>query len=276
MICSKVIRPRSRPSSGYALLGILFMLTLLIVAMGTAVPAIKAQIQRNREEEMIHRGVQYSRAIKKYFIKFGRYPTSLEQLEDTDHIRFLRKEYKDPMAADGQWRLLHVGDVTLNWKNVETPAPAMGIVPETSRQVEGLPALRESAGDSPFSNGTFAGMTQASSATTTASGAQGAARQTSLGSANNTRPINAGALIGVASTSLKEGMHSFNDQNQYSHWYFVYDPTLDNGALIKRPYSGNTYRSVGVVPQTAGRNIPQPLGDSTEASSTEPSDSPQQ
>ena len=71
-------------------------------------------------------------------------------------------------------------------------------------------------------------------------------------------------------------MHSFNDQNQYNHWYFVYDPTLDNGALIRRPYSGKTYRSTGIVPQTTGPTNPQPPGDATEASSSEQSDSPQE
>ena len=32
------------------------------------------QMKRDREEEMIHRGTEYARAIKKYYKKFGRYP----------------------------------------------------------------------------------------------------------------------------------------------------------------------------------------------------------
>ncbi len=46
---------------------------------------------------MIHRGVQYSRAIRTYYKKFGRYPTKLEDLDNTNNMRYLRKHYKDPM-----------------------------------------------------------------------------------------------------------------------------------------------------------------------------------
>jgi type II secretory pathway pseudopilin PulG len=263
---------RHNPSNGYALLGILFMLTVLIVAMGAAAPAIKTQIQRSREEEMIHRGVQYSRAIKKYFVKFGRYPTSLEQLENTNNIRFLRKEYKDPMAADGHWRLLRVGDVTLNWTNVQTPATT-GSVPQNLRQGEGLPAFRESPETPAFSNGTSAGMTQASPSTaTTVSGARGAAGGASVASANNIKAINADALIGVASTSPEQGMHSFNDKTQYNQWYFVYDPTLDNGALIRRPYVANTLGERRTVPQTTQRVVPKLPSNAVEIPTTDPSE----
>ena len=55
------------------------------------------EIKRDREEEMIHRGVQYSRAIRAYYKKFGRYPTKIEDLENTNNLRFLRKRYKDPL-----------------------------------------------------------------------------------------------------------------------------------------------------------------------------------
>ncbi len=70
------------------------------------------QIQRDREEEMIHRGVQYSRAIKKYFKKFGRYPTSLNDLENTNNLRFLRKRYKDPITGK-DFKLLHYSEVQM-------------------------------------------------------------------------------------------------------------------------------------------------------------------
>ena len=105
---------------------IMFLMVLLIVGMLATAPAIKTQIQRDREEEMIHRGAQYSRAIKKYFKKFGRYPGTIEQLENTNNLRFLRKQYKDPMSADGKWKLLHVGDVKIGTtSNFGTPVSAM-------------------------------------------------------------------------------------------------------------------------------------------------------
>ena len=61
---------------------------------------------------MIHRGTQYSRAIRRYVKKTGRYPSRLEELENTNNIRFLRKRYKDPITGK-DFKLLHVGEVQL-------------------------------------------------------------------------------------------------------------------------------------------------------------------
>ena len=63
---------------------------------------------------MIHRGVQYSRAIQGYYKKFGRYPTKLEDLDNTNNLRYLRKHYKDPLNCKNgkcaDFRLLHYGE----------------------------------------------------------------------------------------------------------------------------------------------------------------------
>ena len=85
-------------------------------------------MKRDREEEMIHRGTEYARAIKKFYKKFGRYPTSLEQLDNTNQIRFLRKRYKDPLTKDGKWKLLHYGDIQtlVNPNGPGMPAAALG------------------------------------------------------------------------------------------------------------------------------------------------------
>src|SRR5277367_1397440 len=54
--------------------------------------------------------MQYTRAIKLYYKKFGRYPISLDQLENSNNIRFLRKRYKDPFTGKADWRMIHVGE----------------------------------------------------------------------------------------------------------------------------------------------------------------------
>ncbi len=80
--------------------------------MAVLVP-LKFELQRDREEEMIHRGVQYSRAIRSYYKKFGRYPTRLEDLDNTNNLRYLRKHYKDPETGK-DFKLLHYGDPGLS------------------------------------------------------------------------------------------------------------------------------------------------------------------
>lgn len=106
------VSSRRQPrDSGHLLLAILLMMALMIIAATYEAPRIVQQLRRDREEEMIHRGTEYARAIKKYYKKMGSYPSSIEQLENTNNIRFLRKRYKDPLTKDGKWTLLHYNDV---------------------------------------------------------------------------------------------------------------------------------------------------------------------
>ena len=95
---------------GYVLLTLLLIVALMaIFAMGVIIP-VKFENQRDQEQEMIHRGVQYSRAIRAYYKKFGRYPTKLDDLDNTNNLRYLRKHYKDPLNKNQDFRLLHYGE----------------------------------------------------------------------------------------------------------------------------------------------------------------------
>jgi type II secretory pathway pseudopilin PulG len=95
---------------GYLLLTVLVMVFLLLLALSVAAPRVAKQIQRDKEEEAIQRGLQYKRAIRLYYKKFGAYPTDIKQLENTNQIRFLRKRYKDPITGQDDWRLIHMGE----------------------------------------------------------------------------------------------------------------------------------------------------------------------
>src|ERR1700744_1079687 len=104
-------RPRRahNPQSGYMLIIVIFLTTALVISAFAMTANITEQIKRDREEEMIHRGVQYTRAIKRYYKTFGSYPATLEALENTNHVRFLRQRYKDPLTPDGKWVLIRYG-----------------------------------------------------------------------------------------------------------------------------------------------------------------------
>ena len=94
---------------GYVLLTLLLVVAMLGITAAIAAPTIAFEIRRDREQEMIHRGVQYSRAIRTYYKKFGRYPTRLEDLDNTNNLRYLRKHYKDPLTGQ-DFKLLHYGE----------------------------------------------------------------------------------------------------------------------------------------------------------------------
>src|SRR5215471_21095918 len=98
---------RSKSSeSGYVLLALMLAFTLILIALAAGAPRLGQQIKREKEEELVHRGKDYATAVKRYVHKNGgRFPLSIEQLEDTNHIRFLRKKYKDPMTGESDWKL---------------------------------------------------------------------------------------------------------------------------------------------------------------------------
>src|SRR5882724_9650206 len=96
-----VINRRSRRQrngeGGYILVTLMLFVALIMMALAAVLPELTFQMKRDREEEMVHRGVQYSRAVRAYYRKFNRYPMKVEDLENTNQMRFLRRRYKDPL-----------------------------------------------------------------------------------------------------------------------------------------------------------------------------------
>lgn len=103
---------RTRSERGYILLALLFIVTAAAIAALAVYPEVVRQVRRDQEEELIHRGVQYARAVRKFYKKFNRYPNSVDDLVSTDNLRFLRKKYKDPITGK-EFKLLHFQDVQL-------------------------------------------------------------------------------------------------------------------------------------------------------------------
>src|SRR5215472_6679363 len=127
--------------SGYALLALMLAVTLILIALSIEAPRIAQQIKRDKEEELVHRGMDYATAIKRFVHKNGgRYPLSIEQLEDTNHIRFLRKRYKDPMTGEDNWRLVRFGEA-----QIKIPPPPAGSLQTTNPGLGGSTAGQGSA-----------------------------------------------------------------------------------------------------------------------------------
>ncbi|HSY63454.1 MAG TPA: hypothetical protein VK829_02590 [Terriglobales bacterium] len=125
-----ISKPRHRRSErGYILITLILFVALIAVAAMVMLPVVAFQVKRDREEELIHRGVQYSRAMKHFVKKFGRYPTRLEDLENTNQVRFLRKRYKDPITGK-DFKLLHLGEVQMSFgAGIAGATPAGGLNP---------------------------------------------------------------------------------------------------------------------------------------------------
>ncbi|HEX4064374.1 MAG TPA: type II secretion system protein, partial [Acidobacteriaceae bacterium] len=95
--------------SGYVLLAVIFLMVALLIALAIAAPKMAMSIQRDKEMETIHRGEQYRRALQLYYRQYGNYPTSIDQLLNTNNVRFLRKRYTDPMTGKDDWKPILFG-----------------------------------------------------------------------------------------------------------------------------------------------------------------------
>src|SRR6202048_1187738 len=100
-----------RNEDGFALIGLVVAIFLVLLLLSIAAPKVAMQMRREREGDGVHRGTQDTRAIRMYYRRNGNhYPGSIEQLEKTNNIRFLRQKYVDPMTGKADWRLIHFGE----------------------------------------------------------------------------------------------------------------------------------------------------------------------
>jgi type II secretory pathway pseudopilin PulG len=90
---------------GHALVVLVGVLAVLAVALTAALPHWGALVQRDKEAELVARGLQYAEALRVFQRRFGRLPVRLEELVEVEP-RAIRQLWRDPFAADGSWLLL--------------------------------------------------------------------------------------------------------------------------------------------------------------------------
>jgi type II secretory pathway pseudopilin PulG len=257
------MKPRRSSSreSGYILLAVMLVLMIMLIALSIEAPRIAQQIKREKEEELVHRGKDYATAVKRFVHKNGgQYPTSIEQLENTNHIRFLRKKYIDPMTGESEWKMVHVGEAQIN-----IPAPN--------------PGLSGGGGQNPGLSGSGIGPGNNSLGTTTPTGTAppltggtptgqaplqpgstaqlGSLTTTGIG---NGQTVGGGQIIGVASTKKAQSIKEFNEKDHYDEWYFVYDLRLEqsggSGVTVAAPRGANAATGASGAPAANGSQNP--------------------
>lgn len=98
-----------RSLRGFTLAMCAVLITLMSIAVAAILPRWSTQIQREREAELIFRGLQMAEGIRVFQKRFGRYPVRLEELWETKP-RSVRQAWKDPMTENGRWRpVLQIG-----------------------------------------------------------------------------------------------------------------------------------------------------------------------
>jgi type II secretory pathway pseudopilin PulG len=245
-----------RHSDGYVLITLILFVALLAIAMTALAPVIAQQMKRDREEELIHRGVQYSRAIKHYVKKFGRYPTTIEDLESTNNLRFLRKAYKDPVTGK-DFKILRLGDVQMSFgpgiagatsaANLAAQSGAFngnGSLANTGFGAQG--ALNANSPQAPGQDGANPDQSQGTPGTTAAT--TGSSSQSGQATQGN-KVFGGGPIVGVASISKDKTIRVFNKKDRYNQWQFIYDPSTDRGGLLTTPNQPGMQSFAGGVQQ---------------------------
>src|SRR5579862_4934311 len=115
--------------SGFAMLLVFVMAAAIAITLYVEVPRIAFESQRTREQMAIDRGLQYERAIQLFYRKYRTYPQTLDDLETTRNIRFLRFRYLDPLTGKAEWRIIHVGPGGVLTDSLIKPATPPGTGP---------------------------------------------------------------------------------------------------------------------------------------------------
>ena len=264
-----------RSERGYALLVIIFLVTVLLISTMVVVPNILTEARREKEKEMIWRGKQYARGVKLYFRKMGRFPTSLEDLTKpkVGSLRFMRQIYKDPMnQEDGSWRFIYVGPAGQLMgslkpvQNLQLPQIRGVGTPANALNGPGAPAQPGAFGQQ-GPGGTPLGGTTSGTNPPVSTGTPEGTDQSDSGSNPQAIPagdppiIIGGNIIGVGSKVNKPSIIVYEKAKNYRLFEFIWDPSKDNvGAGQPGMQSGTGLApSFGQTPgQQPGQNPTNP------------------
>jgi hypothetical protein len=256
---------------------VVFFTALLLVSTIAVAPRILTEGKREKEKEMIWRGKQYTRGVKLYYRKLGRFPNSIDDLTKPKigNIRFMRQAYKDPMnKEDGSWRLIYVGPSGQLIGSLKPPQagilmPASGGQPAqagastTNPPLGSIPTTGGFGAGGPQTGGTPSGTGTTGGTTPPTIGAGAGAQSTSSGGTGtdsqqvptgDTPTIVGGNIIGVGSKVNEPSVIIYDTATNYRLFEFIWDPSKDMG-MINMPVA-----PVGNAPGTPGAPGQNPTG----------------
>lgn len=200
-------RRSAKKAEGFNLVVLAMSVTVLTILATMALPAWSQQIRREKEAELIFRGLQYAEAIRVFQIRQGRLPVQLRELVEVQP-RSIRQLWKNPMMEDGSWLLLPgTGSPQgQGGQNLGGRAQQQTGRPPTQRQPPGRPGGRPGQPGQPTAIRVVPGDT-------------------------NLQPVSI-AFMGVASPEGDEAVKTFMGSNEIKEWRFTVDLVK---AMIQAP-----------------------------------------
>lgn len=252
MNCGKKAGKCDSAQCGYIILTLLLFVSVIVVALAVVAPTISFEVKRDREEELVHRGVEYSRAIQRFAKANARYPLRIEELQSTNNMRFIRKLYKDPVTGD-DFRPLYMSDIRVatgttvagdpgfhGEANNGAGTPASNTPSSTQSQPSENQSLEvqttENQNSSAVNNSPASSFLGQSGSNATQPGNPPGLNGQPNPQANNSMPFGSkGAIVGVASKSKAGTIREYDKKNHYNDWLFFYMPNYTRGRLITGP-----------------------------------------
>ncbi len=240
------------------MLAVIFLLAVFTLWLAIALPKVRQEIQRDREQEAMHRGKQYRRAIQLYYRKFHVYPPSLDALKNTDGIRFLRKDYIDPITGKSDWQPILFGQnkvptamgffgQPLRGTSIAGTGPggaglglSGGSGSASGFGTDSSPAGSDAPGGAVFGSPSTAGSGSSGAGMSFGANGNAGTGDTSSDSAATNAPTFGGqGVIGVTIPSEKQALLVYKGQDKYNAWEFAYDPLQEGAAGIPGAGNGN-------------------------------------
>ncbi len=170
-----------RSEAGYNLVALVILIAVMNVAVAAALPYWSNWAQREKEAELIFRGLQYAEAIRLFRVRQGRLPTALEELIEV-RPRAIRQLWPNPMADDGRWGLLMQGAPSdAGGDGVQSAANASAAAVAGGGAMTAIPPPNEEKGEGPVF----------------------------------------GPILGVYSATPGPSRRVFNGQEDVGNWYFT-------------------------------------------------------
>jgi type II secretory pathway pseudopilin PulG len=271
---------------GYMLLGLIVAIALILLALSVAASDVAFYLRREREVESARRADQYVRAIRKFYIKNQHYPGSMQQLDNTNMVRYLRQHYVDPLTGKSDWRLIAPGQNKTTVKGFFGQPLAgiatTGLGAAAGMQSPGVPGPTASGagaagtfGASGFGGAAGQGAGSGTSITTGpgaagpgaagsgtgqagATDTSGAGSNSGLGSvAGMVSPLGSGLpggasgpFMGVGSSASGNSILVVNEQTTYETWEFLYDPRIEKLKQAAALNAGASSVGAGALGQT--------------------------
>jgi type II secretory pathway pseudopilin PulG len=212
---------RRTREAGYNLVILAVAVTILSILVAGALPVWSTAMKREREEELIFRGLQYAEALRVFQQRFGRLPTRLEELIEVEP-RCIRQLWTDPITGERDWRLIR-GNMPVGMDGgsggqgagLDGDAPGSGLGGDEGEDEDGR--RQGSGGELPQGD---AGL---------------------------------GPIRGVRSRSTDEALKTFFDKDRYDQWLFTVD-LLTGGA------GGGAGNAPPGIIDVGGAGVPAPVG----------------